>query len=327
MSHQSNSSQKYDKTVLISMISGLFAGSFAKLFTHPIDTIKAKLQVNTSINNIPTIREITSLTLKNEGIKGLYKGIPISVLGSMPACLLYFGSYEFAKKHLLLSQSFSQSEFLKYFISGMFAETVSCLIFVPVDVIKERRQVQINMGTYKYKSDLDALITILKQERLKGIYKAYGATVLSFGPMSAFTFMFFEFFKGFFVRNDAKTYIQKVKKEDIQELKNVKLDLSFWQSLICSGIAGALASFITNPLDLIKLRMQVHRAQTGQTIHSEIYRHIFHGLYIVGKSEGIRGLYRGSLARVLYHTPTGALSLTFLEMMKPVVRKILGDEI
>ena len=36
---------KSDKTVVITMLSGLFAGSLAKLFTHPLDTLKAKIQV------------------------------------------------------------------------------------------------------------------------------------------------------------------------------------------------------------------------------------------------------------------------------------------
>ena len=56
-----------------------------------------------------------------------------------------------------------------------------------------------------------SLKTILRQEKLRGLYKAYGATILSFGPMSAFYFMFYEYFKGFYVNNEAKTYISKVK--------------------------------------------------------------------------------------------------------------------
>jgi len=39
----------------------------------------------------------------------------------------------------------------------MFAETVSCVIFVPIDVIRERRQVQSNIKTFYYKNDLDAM--------------------------------------------------------------------------------------------------------------------------------------------------------------------------
>ena len=37
--------------------------------------------------------------------------------------------------------------------------------------------------------------------------------------MPAFYFMFYEYFKGYFVRNDAKTYIQRIKKEEIEKLK------------------------------------------------------------------------------------------------------------
>ena len=41
------------------------------------------------------------------------------------------------------------------------------------------------------------------------MYRAYGATVASFGPFSAFYFMFYEYFKGFFVKNDAEAYLKR----------------------------------------------------------------------------------------------------------------------
>jgi len=40
---------------------------------------------------------------------------------------------------------------------GIFAEAVACILFVPIDVIKERRQVQSNLNLYKYSSDFDAV--------------------------------------------------------------------------------------------------------------------------------------------------------------------------
>ncbi len=45
------------------------------------------------------------------------------------------------------------------------------------------------------------------------MYKAYGATVLSFGPFSALYFMFYEQIKGFFVKNDVSKYLNKVNQE------------------------------------------------------------------------------------------------------------------
>ena len=93
----------------------------------------------------------------------------------------------------------------------MFAETIACMIFVPIDVIKERRQVQSDLKTFSYSSDIDAIRQISKIEGIRGLYKAYGATVLSFGPFSALYFMFYEHIKGFFVQNDVARYLKKVK--------------------------------------------------------------------------------------------------------------------
>jgi len=50
---------------------------------------------------------------------------------------LYFGSYEFFKKHTLEIEYLQKHPFLSYLSAGMFAEVIACAIFVPVDVIKE----------------------------------------------------------------------------------------------------------------------------------------------------------------------------------------------
>ena len=78
-------------------------------------------------------------TVAKEGLKGLYRGYTVHILGSIPAAGLYFGSYEFIKSRTLQLKFFQDHSFLAYLAGGMFAETVACAIFVPVDVIKERR--------------------------------------------------------------------------------------------------------------------------------------------------------------------------------------------
>ena len=95
----------------------------------------------------------------------------------------------------------------------MFAESVACILFVPVDVIKERRQVQANMGTFKYRNDLDAIRQILKTEGFRGLYRAYGATVMSFGPFSALYFLFYEKFKQRAVSMTEVDYLKKMRQE------------------------------------------------------------------------------------------------------------------
>lgn len=48
----------------------------------------------------------------------------------------------------------------------------SCSIFTPVDVVKERLQVQSNHqhDVFKYNGSIHALRTIIQEEGLKGIY-------------------------------------------------------------------------------------------------------------------------------------------------------------
>ena len=82
--------------------------------------------------------------------------------------------------------------------SGMVAEAISCVVFVPVDVVKERLQVQSPLSSdpnhkiISYRNSFDALIKISNSEGLRGLYKGYSATLLSYGPYSAIYFMLYE---------------------------------------------------------------------------------------------------------------------------------------
>mmetsp|Transcript_102135 Transcript_102135/g.141122 ORF Transcript_102135/g.141122 Transcript_102135/m.141122 type:complete len:80 (+) Transcript_102135:540-779(+) len=79
---------------------------------------------------------------------------------------------------------------------------------------------------------------------------------MSFGPFSAFYFVFYEQFKGLVVNNDAKSYLSKIHQETEADAERAHTqDISFGKSMLCSMLAGSLASTMTNPLDLGKLRM------------------------------------------------------------------------
>jgi len=80
-------------------------------------------------------------TIAKEGLGGLYKGFSINILGSIPAAALYFGGYELFKMNTLQNKWLQEHPSLAYLAGGLFAEAIACVLFVPVDVIKERRQV------------------------------------------------------------------------------------------------------------------------------------------------------------------------------------------
>lgn len=58
-----------------------------------------------------------------------------------------------------------------YFISGMWAEVGGSILWVPMDIIKQKLQVQ-KVGTrMKYKSTWDVAKDIFKMEGVKGFYR------------------------------------------------------------------------------------------------------------------------------------------------------------
>ena len=101
MSSSSDSNNRTYATIL----GGLFAGGINKLITHPIDTMKAKLQVqkNRLVGEelkMYGVRYMIKKTIAEEGIRGFYPGVGIAVLGGIPGTSLYFSTYEISKKYL-----------------------------------------------------------------------------------------------------------------------------------------------------------------------------------------------------------------------------------
>lgn len=89
-------------------------------------------------------------------------------------------------KAFYFKQIFDGRDSLRFFVAGMTAEIVSCLLWLPIDITKERLQVnlaiirynkyyfdkvQTNLKTYYYKNSIDAAKQIIKTDGILGLYK------------------------------------------------------------------------------------------------------------------------------------------------------------
>lgn len=306
--------------MLITCLSSASAAIVARLACHPLDTAKARLQGPRGMEFRSTGHALR-VTFREEGVRGLYRGVGATIVGGSPAMVIYLATYEVSKARLESVHLVKDSPFLGHFTAGLLAEAASCLIFVPVDVVKERLQVQRKGEEGGYKGSTHALRTILKKEGLRGIYKGYGATLLSFGPFSAFYFMFYE---------QAKAIAKRTINTDKQDPE--KGDLPFPVTLGTSAAAGALAAFITNPLDMAKLRLQVQRGaiaastpSANNVSNTTNYANMFDGIRKIYKEGGIRHLFKGAGARVAFHTPSTAIIMMSYEEFKKFYVKLLSD--
>jgi hypothetical protein len=315
--------ERLEESILPNVLGSACAGIIARISTHPLDTTKARLQAQSA----PRYRgpvDALAQTARAEGITGLYRGFGAVIIGGTPGTVLYLCSYDFVKKGL--SQAWESrmnqpmegtgADFAVHFTAGMLAETIACIIYVPVDVVKERMQVQqgLQSSPSAYKSSWDAFQKIARSEGITGIYKGYTATLGSFGPFSALYFVFYEKLK--------RSSCQYVSREPytISGSLGRNTELPFPWVVGCSAGAGALASWLTSPLDMAKLRLQVQRGHIAQHASSlapvTSYRGVWDCLKQAHKRDGFRGLFRGAGARVLHFAPATTITMTSYEMCR-----------
>ena len=338
-----------DADLLHSALGSATAGIISRICTHPLDTAKAKLQSGGDVARAyrgPV--DVLRKTIRTEGIRAWYRGFGAILVGGTPGTMVYLCSYEMIKKRLsgaisnnsssTTTRASNDESFLVHFTAGMLAETISCIVYVPVDVIKERLQVQQmqqqNAGAavtqQQYRGSYDALRKIMKNEGLKGIYKGYGATLLSFGPFSAIYFGLYESMKkrareGLLSSHqqpsDDSTSILHVVRNSQDEQE---LELPFHWVVACSASAGAAASWLTSPLDMAKLRLQVQRGKAATGEGTQVmYRGMIDVLQFAFRDGGVKGLFTGALARVLHFTPATCITMTAYETCKSFYAKVL----
>ncbi|ATZ56259.1 Bcsal1 [Botrytis cinerea B05.10] len=85
---------------------GAFSGAFGASIVYPINLLRTRLQAQGTVLHPPTytgIMDVAQKTLKNEGFRGLYKGLAPNLFKVVPAVSITYVVYEQAKKTMALN--------------------------------------------------------------------------------------------------------------------------------------------------------------------------------------------------------------------------------
>lgn len=69
---------------------------------------------------------------------------------------------------------------------------------------------------------------------------------------------------------------------------------------VLSGVAACGACLFTNPLEVVKTRMQLQGELRSRGTYQVYYRNVFHAFYTIGKVDGLAGLQKGLGAGLVY---------------------------
>ncbi len=117
----------------------------AATVTHPIDTIKIRLQIQGEIGHLNVQRQYNNVfraayvILKNEGAQGLYKGITASWVREGVYSSLRLGLYE-PFKALLGETDPKNTPLWMKFVAGSMSGFVGSVVGNPTDLLKVRMQ-------------------------------------------------------------------------------------------------------------------------------------------------------------------------------------------
>ncbi|GAT29292.1 mitochondrial carrier protein [Aspergillus luchuensis] len=312
-------------------LSGAFAVLIVDFLVYPIDTLKTRIQSPT-YNKI--YKDATTGAINRKLLfRGLYQGVGSVILATLPASGAFFTTYE-GLKHTLTTTTTHQSPMLLptpiiHSLSSCVAESVSCFILTPAEVIKQNAQVYTNTNTNTYTNphststpnDIKGggtpsktnitLLTLRKfRHRPTSLWSGYTALLGRNLPFTGLNFPLFEYLRGL-----GAGYLLRCRKGDGGDGKVVGGDVlgqfgNVQRALITgvsAAIAGTVSSVVTTPVDVVKTRMMLGAGSAtsndtgGGEKRGERRRW---GAWEVGKKvyreEGVRGLFKGGAIRSVW---------------------------
>jgi solute carrier family 25 protein 33/36 len=135
-----------------------------------------------------------SVIIKEEGIRGLYKGLSASVLG-LSESTLQFVTYEYLKKQILSRKSDKEEKSLAWsetFGAAATAKLMAAIITYPHEVLRTRLRQAPENGVQKYTGLLQSAKIIIKEEGVSALYGGMTAHLMRVVPNAAILFFCYE---------------------------------------------------------------------------------------------------------------------------------------
>ncbi|KAK9054965.1 hypothetical protein SSX86_026044 [Deinandra increscens subsp. villosa] len=295
-----------DKSKFFFLGAALFSGVSSMLY--PVAVLKTRQQV--LVNHTPCFKMAVSI-LRHEGFKGLYRGFGTSLFGTVPARALYMGTLEMTKsslgcKTVKMGLSEAKAAAIANAVAGLSAALASQLVWTPVDVVSQRLMVQGGNG-----GNIDAFKRIIQRNGVKGLYKGFGISILTYAPSNAVWWASYSTAYRSIWRGVHSNGLKK--EETVGGISMAVVAVQGLSAMIASGVSA----LVTMPLDTIKTRVQVLEGETGngevvgigQTVRNLV------------KMGGLSACYRGLGARWASMSISAIAMITTYESVKKMSTK------
>ncbi|CAG0920155.1 unnamed protein product [Notodromas monacha] len=266
---------------------GGLASAGAACCTHPLDLIKVHLQ--TQQTGKLSLVGMTVKIVKHQGVLALYNGLSASLLRQLSYSTIRFGIYEVSKQ-----AAAPGGEAIPFIMRiGMAAGAGACGGFfgTPADLINVRMQNDIKLPLEErrnYKNAIDGLVKVYQTEGLK---RLFGGATMATSRAVLMTVGQLSFYDQIKIMLLTTPYF------------NDNLVTHFTSSLL----AGAIATTMTQPLDVLKTRAM--NAKPGE------FKSLMHLIAYTAKL-GPLGFFKGYVPAFVRLGPQTILTFVFFEQLR-----------
>ena len=171
------------------------------------------------------------------------------------------------------------------FAMGAIAGGIGATAVYPIDLVKTRMQNQrsVVVGEVLYKNSLDCFKKVIKNEGILGLYRGLGPQLVGVAPEKAIKLTVNDLFRDVFKN---------------KETGEIPVPLQ----ALAGGLAGASQVVFTNPLEIVKIRLQVAGEESKLVSGPQKL-----GAISVIRQLGLLGLYKGAAACLLRDVPFSAI--------------------
>ncbi|RDW88562.1 calcium-binding mitochondrial carrier protein-like protein Aralar1 [Coleophoma cylindrospora] len=171
-----------------------------------------------------------------------------------------------------------------HFALGSLAGAFGAFMVYPIDLVKTRMQNQRSnrVGEMLYKNSWDCAKKVVRNEGFRGLYSGVLPQLVGVAPEKAIKLTVNDLVRGHFSSKDGKIWIP--------------------HEILAGGTAGACQVIFTNPLEIVKIRLQV-QGEVAKNVEGVPRRS---AMWIV-RNLGLVGLYKGASACLLRDVPFSAI--------------------
>jgi len=172
-------------------VPGAAAGCAAVMACYPLEVVRTRLMTHAGTGEQCGWWVGLQRLARTEGAIGMYRGIGLSLVMTVPQVSISFGVYHTLKKWLE-GKGVPSSSFWATFGAGGISGTAGSMVTFPLDVLRRRVQVMGMDASVPKRTCRHEAANIWKCEGPRGFVRGLGPEVVKVFPTLAITFVAFE---------------------------------------------------------------------------------------------------------------------------------------